>query len=92
MPGWLIAALSLLGLGVGAASAPGGVPLLPAVVDPFESGGLELPSFLGGPRAARHRHRRKRALTASDRADIAFIVGLLGQKAGSNFAVTLAAR
>jgi len=38
------------------------------------------------------RRRRRRALTASDRADIAFIVGLLGPTAGKNFAVTLAGR
>lgn len=38
------------------------------------------------------RRRRRRALTASDRADIGFIVGLLGPKAGDRFAVTLAAR
>jgi len=38
------------------------------------------------------RRRRRRALTASDRADIGFIVGLLGPAAGKNFAVTLAAR
>jgi len=40
----------------------------------------------------RKRRRRRRALTASDRADIAFIVGLLGPTAGKNFAVTLAGR
>jgi len=45
-----------------------------------------------GPRGQRKRRRRRRALTASDRADIAFIVGLLGPTAGKNFAVTLAGR
>jgi len=38
------------------------------------------------------RRRRRRALTASDKADIAFIVGLLGKTAGSHFAVSLGAR
>ncbi len=38
------------------------------------------------------RRRRRRALTASDRGDIAFITGLLGPTAGKNFAVTLAGR
>lgn len=38
------------------------------------------------------RRRRRRSLTASDKADIAFIVGLLGQAAGGRFAVTLAGR
>jgi len=38
------------------------------------------------------RSRRRRALTASDRADIAFIASMLGKPAGKDFAVTLAAR
>ena len=40
----------------------------------------------------RRRRRRRRALTASDRADIGFIAGLLGPKAGSNFALIIGAR
>lgn len=39
-----------------------------------------------------HRRRRRRALTASDRADIAFIAGLLGVSAGSKFAAVIGAR
>jgi hypothetical protein len=38
------------------------------------------------------RRRRKRALTASDRGDIAFIAGLLGPKAGKDFAVIIGAK
>jgi len=93
MAAWLIAALSLLGtLGI-ARREGGGIPLLPAPLDPFERGGIQLPSFLGGPGARPiKRRRRRRALTASDRADIAFIVGLIGAKAGDRFAVQLATR
>jgi len=38
------------------------------------------------------RRRRKRALTLSDRADIAFISGTLGKPAGRDFAMIVAAR
>jgi len=45
-----------------------------------------LPPLGGG------RRRRKRALTLSDRADIAFISGTLGKPAGRDFAMIVAAR
>lgn len=38
------------------------------------------------------RRRRRRALTASDRADIAFIAGILGKVAGKEIAAIIAAR
>lgn len=38
------------------------------------------------------RRRRRRALTLSDRADIAFISGTLGKPAGRDFAMIVAAR
>lgn len=38
------------------------------------------------------RRRRRRALTASDRADIAFIAGMISKAAAKDFAVQLAAR
>lgn len=59
----------------------------------FGLGGLDFigPPFLGfGGRPKRR--RRRRALTASDRADIGFIAGLLGPTAGKNFALVIAAR
>jgi len=40
----------------------------------------------------RRRRRRRRALTASDRADIAFIAGILGKAAGKDIAAIIAAR
>lgn len=38
------------------------------------------------------RRRRRRALTASDKADIAFVSGTLGKPAGRDFAMIVAAR
>jgi len=54
-------------------------------------GGVDFGVF-GGDGVRRRRRRRRRALTASDRADIAFIAGLLGTTAGKNFALTIATR
>lgn len=55
-------------------------------------GGLGIPGVDLFPDGKRRRRRRRRALTASDRADIAFITGLLGAPAGKNFALTIATR
>lgn len=49
--------------------------------------------FSAFPGAPHHRRRRRRrALTASDRADIAFIAGILGKVAGKEIAAIIAAR
>ncbi|HIB67222.1 MAG TPA: hypothetical protein EYO33_19475 [Phycisphaerales bacterium] len=101
MPAWIAAALALmfpiairgagtagrfirgrggaaaLGAGAGALASTVGIP----GVDLFPDGDMP-----------RRRRRRRRALTASDRADIAFITGLLGANAGKNFALTIATR
>ena len=91
MPVWVMTAMKMLGLiGTGTALAAvggGGIPFLPPVLDPFEPGGFDIFA-----KKQTKRRRRRRALTASDRADIGFIVGLLGAKAGDRFAVQLAAR
>jgi len=95
MPAWIIAALALMAPFVGralplarralpAAAAVGGGALLGSVGIP----GVDL--FPDGDKP--RRRRRRRALTASDRADIAFITGLLGPGAGKNFALTIATR
>jgi len=86
MPAWLLAALSLLRSGrFLAGTGAGAAPAILGVSSP-----LSLPFFGGGDETKRRR-RRRRALTASDRADIAFISGTLGPKAGKDFAVTLVA-
>lgn len=88
--GWIGSALALIG----------------DVVDPFLPGfaGSELrptsrtvtiASINASRKAAglpplRMRHRRKRALSKSDREDIAFISGMLGKPAGRDFAMIVA--
>jgi len=96
MPPFMLSALALIARGTATIrSAALGTParagltglgvgsLLPSGIP-----GIDL--FPGG--AGRRRRRRRRALTASDRADIAFITGLLGTTAGKNFALTIATR
>ncbi len=91
---WMASALRMLlgglALGAGAEAAtaliPGGVPsAFQGDVFVGDAGRV----LVGGHK---HRRRRRRALTASDKADIGFIVGLLGPAAGKQFAVTIATR
>ena len=90
MAAWLVSALSLLrsGLGFGLRTARSPLAL-------GAGGGVAVSQALGGglfgEEERPRRRRRRRALTASDRADIAFISGTLGPKAGKDFAVTLIA-
>ena len=96
MPPWLIAALKMLGAGglfaagTEIAERFGFPELGPGAGSARVTGGFGVPH----PDVHLHKHkrRRRRALTASDRADIAFISGLLGPKAGKDFAVTIAAK
>jgi len=97
MPPFMISALALIArAGVAVRAAALGTPARAALTG--TSAGLALSNlgipgvdlFPGG--GARRRRRRRRALTASDRADIAFITGLLGTTAGKNFALTIATR
>lgn len=54
--------------------------------------GLGIGSLFGGDEDKPKRRRRKRVLTQSDRADIAFVVATLGAPAGKSFAMIVAAR
>ncbi len=56
------------------------------------AGGSFLGGLFGGGDERPRRRRRKRVLTASDRADIAFVVATLGAPAGKSFAMIVAAR
>lgn len=100
MPPWLASAFALLQRGVAVtrgaltrrvvapvALGAGGAAAGTALADP--RGGL-FPDIFGDDGRPRRR-RRRRALTASDRADIAFVAGALGQAAGKAFAVQLVA-
>jgi len=97
MPPFMLSALALLARITGAArvatvGTPGralGTGLLAGSILP---GGFGIPGVDLFPDGKRRRRRRRRALTASDRADIAFIAGLLGTTAGKNFALTIATR
>jgi len=88
MPAWLVAALLAarqLAIGTPGRAAVTGLGVGSLLPD------FGIPGF-GGESAKPRRRRRRRALTASDRADIAFIAGLLGTTAGKNFALTIATR
>lgn len=98
MAPWLAAAMRLLaGLAAGAvggglATGSGGVGTDLADNNPFIPDFIE--RLLPGERfvSTGRRRRRRRALTASDRADIAFIAGMISKAAAKDFAVQLAAR
>jgi len=99
MPVWLLAALAMLaptairggtalarfagGRG-GAAALAGGAGVA--------AGAIGIPGIDLFPDEMKKRRRRRRALTASDRADIAFIAGILGRPAGKDFALIIATR
>jgi len=99
MPPFIASALALLArAGVAARGAAFGTParaaLTGAGIGSLVPGGfgLGIPGVDLFPDGKKRRRRRRRALTASDRADIAFIAGLLGTTAGKNFALTIATR
>ncbi len=95
MAAWLIAALALL-RGAAARAAPlarrAAVPAAAGLAGSAAFGvgipGIDL--FPDGDKP--RRRRRRRALTASDRADIAFIESILGKAAGKSFAMIIATR
>lgn len=85
MPAWLAAAMRLL-VGTPTRAVLTGATAGTLVPD-FGIPGVDL--FGGDNGEKKRRRRRRRALTASDRADIGFIVGLLGPAAGKQFAITI---
>jgi len=91
MAAWLISALNLLrGVLVGTPTRAAITGAGAAIASPFASIG----GFLGigdGDDKVRRR-RRRRALTQSDRNDIAFIAATIGKAAAGSFAVQLATR
>ena len=99
MPAWLLGALALLAptairagrAGVTALRTRGGVAALAGGAGAL-AGTVGIPGVDLFDDDRPRRRRRRRALTASDRADIAFITGLLGPTAGKNFALTVVTR
>jgi len=89
MPAWLASALRLIFTGRTATgvAAGGALASLPGLETPFGIPGVDL-----FPNGKPRRRRRRRALTASDRADIAFIAGMLGAPAGRQFAMLIGSR
>lgn len=100
MPVWIAQALRIIALSFGGGVAfEGGQRALGG--GEFVSGteGEGIPGFgrriydsVTGKLIGGRRRRRRRALTASDRADIAFIAGMISKVAAKDFAVQLAAR
>lgn len=88
MPAWLAAAMALIRAASLGSAAGAGALGVSSVLGPGGGFDFSLPFF----EEKKKRRRRRRALTASDRADIAFITGLLGAGAGKNFALTIATR
>lgn len=95
MPAWLAAALALARGLAGGAAVGTGFELASRAINGGDGGGfpsIQIPFTGGFLDEKKKRRRRRRALTASDRADIAFITGLLGATAGKNFALTVVTR
>ena len=92
MAPWLLSALRLLAAGFGGGIAfEGGRQVFEGPIDPRtgspELFGIGIPGF-GGKKP---RRRRRRALTHSDKDDIAFIAATVGETTARKFALLLAA-
>ena len=96
MPPFIASALALLARapGIGGRAlfgTPARAGLTGVTAGSLIPGGFGIPGIDLFPDRPRRR-RRKRALTASDRADIGFITGLLGKAAGKEFAIVISTR
>lgn len=93
MPAWVANALRMIAAGglfsTGAAIAERQVGLPVPFQGPVTGPGFQI---IDGITVRRTRRRRRRALTASDRADIAFIAGVLSKSAAEKVAAIIAAR
>jgi len=93
MAAWLVAALALIAPVVTRTLARRGVVPALAGGAGIAAGNLGIPGVdLFPDGETPRRRRRRRALTASDRADIAFIESILGKAAGKSFAMIIATR
>ncbi len=69
-----------------------GIARRSAVATALGFGGAAVFEGVGDEPGAPRRRRRRRVLTANDRADISFITATLGAPAGKSFAMIVAAR
>lgn len=94
MPIWLVSALALLGARFGG-PAVGALARRVAPTAIGVGGGIAAGELIGGlfdGDGRPQRRRRRRALTQSDRNDIAFITATLGAPAGKQFAMIIASQ
>lgn len=96
MPAWLLAALRMLAAG---GLFAGGTELAQQAITGGQGAFVDGSPFraiagdaLSGFPHPHKRRRRRRALTASDKVDIAFIASILGKPAGKDVAAIIAAR
>jgi len=90
MAAWLLSALTMLrSLAFGTRLRTAATVATGAIALP---GGIDFPFIGGGDEDRVRRRRRRRALTQSDRNDIAFIAATIGKAAAGSFAVQLATR
>lgn len=89
MAAWLVSALRLLGIGTAVTAGAGAVEAVTGRDIPF-LGTRAAATVMGAVRSVRR--RRRRALTQSDKNDIAFIAATLGDTAARKFALIIAAR
>ena len=94
MAAWVIGALALMApfLARTLPLARRAAPLAIAGAAGVAAGNIGIPGVDLFPGEPTKRRRRRRALTASDRADIAFIESVLGKPAGKSFAMIIATR
>jgi len=97
MPAWILSALRMLAGGfAGGAAFAGGSSLVSGPEQypgQLRGRGADIEgdwTHIGGHRL--RRRRRRRVLTSSDRADIAFVAGMISKAAAKEFAVVIAAR
>jgi len=92
MPTWLASALRLLVGSPFRALATGATAATLATTAGLGPGSLGIPGVDLFPDGKPKRRRRRRALTASDRADIGFLTGLLGPAAAKQLATVIITR
>jgi len=92
MAAWLISALAMLARAIAGGPVRAGLTGGTLGAIGAGTGALDFLPFVGDGEEKARRRRRRRALTQSDRNDIAFIAATIGKAAAGSFAVQLATR